>query len=111
MELPASLRHAVDGALEGVALADLKRASEILSRRYRAETRDGRLHICDELAAKAYLAARLPATYAAVRASLDSAPQKAAPNLRRNRCLMWGRGRVLRFGRQSNAGRSFNRQP
>ncbi len=63
MELPASLRHAVDGALEGVALADLKRASEILSRRYRAETRDGRLHICDELAAKAYLAARLPATY------------------------------------------------
>ncbi len=45
-------------ALEGVALADLKRASEILSRRYRAETRDGRLHICDELAAKAHLAAR-----------------------------------------------------
>ncbi|WP_277592576.1 small ribosomal subunit Rsm22 family protein [Brucella melitensis] len=75
MELPASLRHAVDGALEGVALADLKRASEILSRRYRAETRDGRLHICDELAAKAYLAARLPTTYAAVRASLDSAAE------------------------------------
>jgi len=75
MELPASLRQAVDAALEGVALADLKRASELLSRRYRAETRDGRMHISDDLAAKAYLAARLPATYAAVRASLDSAAE------------------------------------
>lgn len=75
MELPASLRQAVDAALEGVALADLKRASEMLSRRYRAETRDGRMHISDDLAAKAYLAARLPATYAAVRASLDSAAE------------------------------------
>ncbi len=72
MELPALLRQAVDAALEGVALADLKRASELLSRRYRAETRDGRLHISDELAAKAYLAARLPATYAAVRASFEA---------------------------------------
>lgn len=75
MELPASLRQAVDAALEGVALADLKRASEMLSRRYRAETRDGRMHISDDLAAKAYLAARLPATYAAVRASLDNAAE------------------------------------
>ncbi|EEQ96292.1 small ribosomal subunit Rsm22 family protein [Brucella sp. ZJ1_1] len=75
MELPASLRQAVDAALEGVALADLKRASEMLSRRYRAETRDGRMHISDDLAAKAYLAARLPATYAAVRASMDSAAE------------------------------------
>lgn len=72
MELPAALRQGVDAVLEGVALADLKRASEILSRRYRAETRDGRLHISDDLAAKAYLAARLPATYAAARASLES---------------------------------------
>lgn len=71
MELPSALRQAVDTALEGAALADLKRASDVLSRRYRAETRDGRLHISDELAAKAYLAARLPATYAAVRASLE----------------------------------------
>lgn len=75
MELPPVLRQAVDTALEGVALADLKRASSLLSRRYRAETRDGRLHISDELAAMAYLAARLPATYAAVRASLESAAE------------------------------------
>ncbi|MEP9397743.1 small ribosomal subunit Rsm22 family protein [Mesorhizobium sp. KR2-14] len=72
MELPAALRQAVDKALEGVPLAALKQAAEVLSRRYRAETRDGRLHLSDDLAAKAYLATRLPATYAAVRASLDA---------------------------------------
>ncbi|WP_343312480.1 small ribosomal subunit Rsm22 family protein [Brucella sp. BE17] len=75
MELPPILRQAVDAALESVALVDLQRASDLLSRRYRAETRDGRLHISDELAAKAYLAARLPATYAAVRSSFESAAE------------------------------------
>ncbi len=72
MELPAALRQAVDKALEGVPLAALKQAAEMLSRRYRAETRDGRLHLSDDLAAKAYLTTRLPATYAAVRASLEA---------------------------------------
>lgn len=67
MELPASLRHAVDAALEGTPLSEIQRAAELLSRRYRAETRDGRLHVADDLAAKAYLATRLPATFAAVR--------------------------------------------
>lgn len=70
MELPAALRHAVDRALEGVALSDLTRAAERLSQRYRGEIRDGRLHVDDDLAAQAYLAARLPATYAAIRAAL-----------------------------------------
>ncbi|PWJ73570.1 ribosomal protein RSM22 (predicted rRNA methylase) [Pseudaminobacter salicylatoxidans] len=72
MELPAVLRQAVDKALEGVPLATLRQAADVLSRRYRAETRDGRLHLSDDLAAKAYLATRLPATYAAVRACLDA---------------------------------------
>ena len=70
MELPPALRQAVDKALEGVALADLKRAADRLSHRYRGEVRDGRLHLSDRLAAQAYLATRLPATYAAIRASL-----------------------------------------
>lgn len=70
MELPAPLRLAVDRALENVPLADLQRAAATLSARYRAELRDGRLHLGEALAMKAYLAARLPATYAAVRASL-----------------------------------------
>ena len=70
MELPPALRQAVDKALEGVPLAELKRAADLLSRRYRDEVRDGRLHLSDHLAAQAYLATRLPATYAAIRASL-----------------------------------------
>lgn len=72
MELPGPLRTAVDAALEGAGRAALARAAESLSERYRAEVRDGRLHVHDELAALAYAAVRLPATYAAVRASLES---------------------------------------
>lgn len=67
MELPLLLRQAVDKALEGVALADLTRAAAILSERYRGERLDGELHLPDDLAARAYLAVRLPATYAALR--------------------------------------------
>lgn len=75
MELPAALRAAVDRALEGVPLAELQRAADTLSSRYRAEVRDGRLHLSDEMFARAYLATRLPATFAAVRASLESAAE------------------------------------
>ncbi|WP_395016584.1 small ribosomal subunit Rsm22 family protein [Dongia sp.] len=72
MELPRALRQAVDAALEGVAARDLAAASDRLSQRYRAELRDGRLHVGDGMAARAYLAARLPATYAAIRAAMDA---------------------------------------
>jgi ribosomal protein RSM22 (predicted rRNA methylase) len=75
MELPPALREGVDRALEGVALADLTRAAEALSRRYRGEVRDGRLHLEGDLAARAYLATRLPATYAAISASLAAAAE------------------------------------
>ncbi|MFD9897960.1 small ribosomal subunit Rsm22 family protein [Mesorhizobium sp. NPDC059025] len=71
MELPAPLRQAVEQLLDNVPLATLKQASRTLSDRYRAEVRDGRLHMGDDVAAKAYLATRLPATYAAVRTSLE----------------------------------------
>ena len=78
MELPAPLRTAVDQMLQGEPLEKLAKASAILSDRYRREVRDGRFHIDDALAAKAYLATRLPATFAAVRAALamveDAAP-------------------------------------
>lgn len=79
MELPAPLRSAVDQMLQGEPLEKLAKASAILSDRYRREVRDGRFHIDDALAAKAYLATRLPATFAAVRAALamveDAAPE------------------------------------
>ncbi|MEZ2332825.1 small ribosomal subunit Rsm22 family protein [Mesorhizobium sp. RCC_202] len=72
MELPAPLRQGVDGLLENVPLPALKQAAKTLSERYRAELRDGRLHMGEDMAVKAYLATRLPATYAAVRASLNA---------------------------------------
>jgi len=72
MELPAPLRLGVNGLLEKVPLPALKQAAKTLSERYRAELRDGRLHMGEEMAVKAYLATRLPATYAAVRACLDA---------------------------------------
>jgi len=72
MDLPSQIRAAIDKALDGVPLADVQAAAERLSMRYRAATRDGRAHLSDDLAARAYLAVRMPATYAAVRASLDA---------------------------------------
>ncbi|MDQ0454104.1 small ribosomal subunit Rsm22 family protein [Rhizobium paknamense] len=72
MELPASLKSAVERLLENQPLEPLMKAAERLSSRYRREVRDGVLHIGDDLAAKAYLAARLPATFAAVRAALEA---------------------------------------
>lgn len=72
MELPAPLRQGVERILEKVPLPVLKQAAKTLSDRYRAELRDGRLHMAEHMAVKAYLATRLPATYAAVRASLDA---------------------------------------
>lgn len=72
MELPAPLRAAVDTVLDGTPLAALQGAAAQLSRRYRAEVRDGRLHLDETTAVKAYLATRLPATYAAVRSAMDS---------------------------------------
>ena len=85
MELPAALRTAVDQMLSGEPLDKLAKASAQLSDRYRREVRDGRFHIDDALAAKGYLATRLPATFAAVRAALamveDAAPEFAPQTL------------------------------
>jgi ribosomal protein RSM22 (predicted rRNA methylase) len=73
MEFPAPLREAVEAALEGVPLDQLRKASDRLTARYRSETRDGALHLSNDLAARAYLAVRMPATYAAIRASFAAA--------------------------------------
>lgn len=75
MDLPSAIRDAVDDALQGVPLADLQRASERLTKRYRGEVRDGRLHLSDDISARAYLAVRMPATYAAIRASFAAVAQ------------------------------------
>jgi len=75
MELPAALRQAVDAALAGIAMTDLAGAAQTLSERYRAGARDGALHVGTDLAARAYLATRLPATYAAMSAVCEAVAQ------------------------------------
>lgn len=70
MQLPPALREAIDRELEGVSLRDLARAADALSQRYRAELQDGRLHLGDDLTARAYLITRLPATFAAISSAL-----------------------------------------
>lgn len=75
MELPPALRQAVDRALEGIALPELARAAETLSHGYRTERRAGARHLAGDLAARAYLATRLPATYATISASLTAAAE------------------------------------
>src|SRR5262245_15069293 len=72
MELPPLLRAGVDEILRDTPIAEIRKAAEALSQRYRGEIRDGRLHLSERAAATAYLATRLPATYAAIRASLSA---------------------------------------
>lgn len=69
MELPILLRRAVDRALSGAPLDELTATAAALSQRYREERRDGKAHVATDRDVLAYLAVRLPATYAAVRAS------------------------------------------
>jgi len=76
MDLPARLRHAIDAELQGVATRDIAAAAQALSQRYRNEVRDGRLHISDQQAALAYIATRMPATYATIHASLSALGQR-----------------------------------
>ena len=91
MQLPPSLRAAIDRELEGIALADLAHASEALSQRYRAEVQDGRLHLSNEMAARAYLTTRLPATFAAISAAL-AAVAEARPGFAPGSVLDAGAG-------------------
>src|SRR5262245_21548777 len=72
MDLPPLLRRAVDRALSGVSLGELAATAATLSQRYRQERSEGKAYVASNQDALAYLAVRLPATYAAVRASFDA---------------------------------------
>jgi ribosomal protein RSM22 (predicted rRNA methylase) len=76
MELPPALRQAIDKALEGVPIAKLAQDVARLSRLYREEARPAGYHVAGDDAARAYLAARLPATYAAARAAMAEAAER-----------------------------------
>ena len=91
MELPPLLRHAIDRALSGMPLTELAAAAAVLSQRYREERRDGTAHVASDRDALAYLAVRLPATYAAVRASF-AAIAEARPDFAPKTALDIGAG-------------------
>lgn len=91
MELPPPLRRAVDRALSGIAIADLAATAAALSQRYREARPGGKLYVGSDRDALAYLAARLPATYAAVRASF-AAIANARPDFAPKTALDIGAG-------------------
>lgn len=91
MELPLLLRRAVDRALSGIPLDELAATAAVLSQRYREERRDGKAHVASNRDALAYLAVRLPATYAAVRASF-AAVAEARPDFAPKSALDIGAG-------------------
>ena len=70
MQIPSDLRQAIEGELRGADSRAVARAAAELSDRYRAEEREGPFMSSDEHRL-AYLATRMPATYAAVYAVLD----------------------------------------
>jgi hypothetical protein len=91
MDLPPLLRRAVDDVLEGTALSDLAATAAVLSQRYREERHDAKPHAISDRDALAYLAVRLPATYAAVRASFDAVAE-ARPDFTPKTALDIGAG-------------------
>ena len=91
MELPPLLRNAVDRALSGMPLDQLTATAAVLSQRYREERRDGKAHVASDREVLAYLAVRLPATYAAVRASF-AAVAEARPDFAPKTALDIGAG-------------------
>src|ERR1044071_2684897 len=91
MELPPLLRRAVDRALSGMPLGELSVTAAVLSQRYREERHDGKAHVASDRDVLAYLAVRLPATYAAVRASF-AAITEARPDFAPKTVLDVGAG-------------------
>lgn len=66
MQLPDTLRAAIDCLMTGKSTQDLARHYQVISERYRRESAASSFQIESENEALAYTAARLPATYAAV---------------------------------------------
>ena len=86
-----ALRRAVDGLLDGVSFAELRRASARLSAAYRAGGSSGASPIATAHDRLAYLAARLPSTFEATRSVLGEL-RRRAPDLRAESLLELGAG-------------------
>jgi ribosomal protein RSM22 (predicted rRNA methylase) len=74
VDLPGEIRAAIDARLEGVSRNALAGRSQAISEAYRAGRRSAGV-IRDGADVAAYLAARMPATYAAVAAALHETAQ------------------------------------
>jgi ribosomal protein RSM22 (predicted rRNA methylase) len=74
--LPATLRESLDQIIQGFASAELARRSDVISEIYRSGAGSARA-IADDADVAAYLAARLPATYAAMAAVLARVKEHA----------------------------------
>lgn len=70
-DLPPHLKRSLERLTEGVARTDMARRAETISKKYRDGGGSG--NIRDERDALAYALARMPATYAAISASLEAA--------------------------------------
>ena len=75
--LPSWLEIAIENLIKGYPLADLQQAYADLSLRYRSQEGASGYHC--ELESLAYVAARLPATYAVVKQCLTELPKGYAP--------------------------------
>ena len=71
VELPAVLREALEAELSGYSTGQLAQAAERLSQRYRADGPAVEPILTSALDSAAYLAVRMPATYAAARQVFD----------------------------------------
>jgi ribosomal protein RSM22 (predicted rRNA methylase) len=69
-DLPAELKAALDGKLRGFSRSDAATRAAVISKTYRAGGNSGAIR--SEADALAYALARMPATYAAVMASLNA---------------------------------------
>ncbi len=73
MELPQALKSAIEEMAEGVSRAGLTDAADKTSKRYREGLGRGTRLVTTDMEAVAYAAARMPATFGAVRTALGHA--------------------------------------
>lgn len=71
MELPYELLRAVEELASGSSTADLQKAAQRLSERYRDKSRSGQPLLSDKTEAAAYAISRMPATFGAVYSALN----------------------------------------
>lgn len=70
MELPIGLRIAIENEIAGIKHEQLKQDAQMLSKKYRSESKDGRRLLTSSNEAAAYSVVRMPATYGAVYTAL-----------------------------------------